>query len=66
MKRIEFYDSNYMKINTNIWLMLKDDVVLHNKNKGLLRKISDKIMRGAFKKKTKQYQNNNENTMDEA
>ena len=46
--------------------MLKDDVVLHNKNKGLLRTLSDKIMRGVFKKKTKQYQNNNENTMDEA
>ena len=63
MKRIEFYDSNCMKINVNIWLMLKDDVVLHNKNKGLIRKISDRFLRGVFKKKTKQY--HNENGIDE-
>ena len=65
MKRIEFYDSNYMKINTNIWMMLKDDVVLKNKNKGLFRKMSDMIMQGVFKKKTKQYQNSNEDMMGE-
>ena len=60
IKRIEFYDSNYMKINTSIWLMLKDDVVLHNKNRGFLRKMSDMIMQGIFKKKTMQYQHNQE------
>lgn len=64
MRRIEFYDSNCMKLNTNIWLMLKEDVVLHNKNKGLLRRISERFMRGVFKKKTLQYQYNNEDAMD--
>lgn len=62
MKRIEFYDSNYMKINTNIWLMLKENVVLHNKDKGLLRKMSEKFTRGIFKKKVMRYQ---EETPDE-
>ena len=64
MRRIEFYDSNCMKLNTNIWLMLKEDVVLHNKNKGLLRRISERFMRGVFKKKTLKYQYNNEDAMD--
>ena len=66
MKRIEFYDSNCMKINTNIWLMLKDNVVLHNKDKGLFHKMSERIMRGVFKKKTMQYQSNNEDSIYEA
>lgn len=56
IKRIEFYDSNYMKINTNIWLMLKEHTALHNKNKGLFRKLSDNFLKGIFQKKVMKYQ----------
>lgn len=56
IKRIEFYDSNYMKLNIKIWLMLKENMVLHNKGKGLLRKMSDRFTLGIFKKKVMQYQ----------
>jgi len=55
-KRIEFYDANHMKLNTNIWLMLKDDVDIQNKRRGLIRKIYDDLMRSIFKKRLLQYE----------
>ena len=60
VKRIEFYDANHMKLNTNIWLMLKDDVDLKNKNRGLIRKIYDNLMRSIFKKRLLQYETEKE------
>ncbi|MBR1692496.1 MAG: hypothetical protein IJ711_06940 [Lachnospiraceae bacterium] len=60
MRRIEFYDANHMKLNTNIWLMLKDGMDLQNKKKGLLRKLSDNLWRSIFKKRLLQYRNEKE------
>lgn len=57
IKRIEFYDANHMKLNTNIWLMLKDNIVLHNQRKGLFWKVSDKVVQKIFKRRVLQYQN---------
>lgn len=59
-RRIEFYDMNHMKLNANIWLMLKDDVVYHSRRKGLVKRISDKLLKSIFKKRLLEYQNENE------
>lgn len=55
LKRIEFYNANHMKLNTHIWLMLKDDMVLHNRDKNIFRKISDKLIRRIFVKRVERY-----------
>lgn len=61
MKRIGFYDANHMKLNANIWLILKDNMVLHNRDKGFFRKLSEKLMGKNFARKVLQYQNDEEN-----
>lgn len=59
-RRIEFYEANHMKLNNNIWLMLKDEVAYQDKKKGLLQRISDNLLRSIFKKRLLQYQSENE------
>ncbi|MBO6015929.1 MAG: hypothetical protein J6P60_05000 [Lachnospiraceae bacterium] len=59
-RRMDFYDANHMKLNANIWLMLKNDVELQHKKKNLLHRISDKFLSNVFKKRVLEYENEKE------
>lgn len=59
-KRIEFFDANQMKVNVNIWLMLKEEMSLSNKRKSIFSKLYQSFMKKIFLKRVNKY-NNDEN-----
>lgn len=54
-KRIEFFDENQMKVNVNIWLMLKEEMSLSNKRRGIFSKLYQTIMKKIFFKRVNEY-----------
>lgn len=58
VKRIEFLDASQMKINVNIWLMLKEEMSLSNKHRGIFQKLSQSFMKKLFIQRVNKYNNN--------
>ena len=56
-QREAFFEANQMKLNVEVWLMLKDEVVHSNKHKGLFWILHDRVVRKLFKHKVVQYLN---------
>lgn len=56
-KRLEFFDENQMKVNVNIWLMLKEEMSLSNKRQGIFSKLYGTIMKKIFFKRVNEYNN---------
>lgn len=54
-KRTEFFDVNRVRINVNIWLMLKEEMSLSNKRKGIFAGLYQSLMKKLFLKKVNQY-----------
>ncbi len=54
--REEFFENNHMKMNTGIWLMLKDEVIHATYGRNLFWKITDRITKTLFRKKVVKYQ----------
>lgn len=54
-KRIEFFDENQMKVNVNIWLMLKEEMSLSSKRRGIFSKLYQTIMKKIFFKRVNEY-----------
>lgn len=65
-QRESFFETNHMKINASIWLMLKDEVVHARYDRNLFWKVGDAVARKLFKRKVVQYlsQDNEENKED--
>lgn len=57
VKRIEFLDASQMKINVNIWLMLKEEMSLSNKRRGIFQKLYQSFMKKIFLQRVNQYNN---------
>lgn len=53
-KRENFFKSNHMKLNAEIWLMLKNGMKLGNKNQGVFAKLYDKMLRKVFRRRVMQ------------
>lgn len=58
VKRMEFLDASQMKINVNIWLMLKEEMSLSNKHRGIFQKLYQTFMKKLFIQRVNQYNNN--------
>lgn len=57
VKRIEFLDASQMKINVNIWLMLKEEMPLSNKQRGIIPKLYRSVMKKVFLQRVNKYNN---------
>lgn len=57
VKRIEFLDVSQMKINVNIWLMLKEEMPLFNKQRSIIQKLYRSFMKKAFLQRVNKYNN---------
>lgn len=58
VKRMEFLDASQMKINVNIWLMLKEEMSLSNKHRRIFQKLYQTFMKKLFIQRVNQYNNN--------
>lgn len=58
VKRMEFLDASQMKINVNIWLMLKEEMSLSNKHRDIFQKLYQTFMKKLFIQRVNQYNNN--------
>lgn len=56
-KRLEFFDENRMKVNVNIWLMLKEEMSLSNVRRGIFFKLYQSVMKKIFLKRVNEYNN---------
>ncbi|MBQ7065569.1 MAG: hypothetical protein IJN92_02000 [Lachnospiraceae bacterium] len=56
-RRLDFFDENQMKVNVNIWLMLKEEMSLSNKRRGIISKLYQTIMKKIFFKRVNKYNN---------
>lgn len=54
-QRESFFETNHMKINASIWLMLKDEVVHARYDRSIFWKIEDVIASRLFKRKVVRY-----------
>ena len=52
-KREMFLEANSMKLNVEVWLMLKNGMKLGNKCQGILTNIYDKILQKVFRRRVK-------------
>ncbi|MBD5545462.1 MAG: hypothetical protein HDR01_14780 [Lachnospiraceae bacterium] len=57
VKRIEFLDASQMKINVNIWLMLKEEMSLSNKRRSIIQKLYQSFMKKVFLQRVNKYNN---------
>ena len=53
--REEFFSEHHMKLHTQIWLLLKQDMVIENRNPSLLEKIRASLARKALRRSVDQY-----------
>lgn len=58
--REQFFENHHMKMNVNIWLMLKDKMDFAVGKRNPVQRLWDKLRRLLFRKKVEKYQNNNE------
>jgi N-acetylglucosaminyldiphosphoundecaprenol N-acetyl-beta-D-mannosaminyltransferase len=56
-QREDFFEANHMKLNANIWLMLKDEVVHAKHDNNPLRRITDSIVKKLFRRQVVKYKN---------
>jgi N-acetylglucosaminyldiphosphoundecaprenol N-acetyl-beta-D-mannosaminyltransferase len=56
-QREEFFEANHMKLNANIWLMLKDEVVHAKHDNNPLRRITDSFVKKLFRRQVVKYKN---------
>lgn len=54
-QREEFFEANHMKLNAEVWLMLKDEVVHQKLTKGLFAKLGEWIVKKLFARRVTKY-----------
>ena len=59
--REEFLANHHMKMNVSVWLMIRSDRDLRKKNRNLIKKMYNKIMKQWFHIRLDQYKEENEN-----
>lgn len=56
-QRETFFEANHMKMNANIWLMLKDEVVHAKHDNNPFRRLTDTIVKKLFRHQVVKYEN---------
>lgn len=59
--REEFLANHHMKMNVSVWLMIRSDRDLRKKNRNLIKKMYNRIMKQWFHIRLDQYKEENEN-----
>lgn len=59
-QRESFFENNHMKMNTRIWLMLKDKVVHATQGKNIFWRFADRISKKIFRRKVEKYHESGE------
>lgn len=60
-RREMFFESARMKLNTEIWLIIKDGMKLYYGHKNIFLRMSDQLFKKIFKRKVLKYNNTNSN-----
>lgn len=54
-QREEFFEANHMKLNANIWLMLKDEVVHQKLSRGIFVRLQEFLVKKIFARQVNKY-----------
>lgn len=54
-RRESFYKENHMKLNADIWMMVKDGTKLGNQHKSIWGNLSDKMLKTIFKRRVMRF-----------